>query len=93
MHPIHRGISTRGAFIYKDVFEARAKWRRIGLELGLTAGTLDGSHSITEDQLERVLLEWLNTGSATRQQLIDALFSAPVGESRLSGELERKYYG
>ena len=72
----------------------RAKWRRIGVELNLTPGTLDAIEQRSQDpddRMERVLIEWLNKGTATWRELVDALFSVPVGETKLSRQLERKY--
>ena len=72
----------------------RAKWRRLGLELDLTPGTLDTieqRYSDPADRLERVLLEWLYGGSATWRQLVEALWSPPVGETKLARGLEEEY--
>ena len=80
--------------VYKELFEARAKWRRIGLELNLTPGTLDAieqRNAIPGDRLERVLIEWLNKGTGTWRELVDALFSVPIGEINLAKQLEQKY--
>ena len=80
--------------VYKEVYEARAKWRRIGLELNLTYGTLDAIEKRSPDpadQMERVLIEWLNKGTATWGELVKALFSIPVGKTELARSLERKY--
>ena len=80
--------------VFKELFQVRAKWRRLGLELDLTPGTLDSielRHSDPADQLERVLLEWFKKGSATWRQLVEALWSTPVGEVKLARDLEEKY--
>ena len=80
--------------VYKEVYEASAKWRRIGLELNLTHVTLDAIEKRSPDpadQLERVLIEWLNKGKATWEELVKALFSTPVGETELARSLEKKY--
>ena len=72
----------------------RAKWRRLGLELDLTPGTLDAiqqRYPEPEDRLERVLLEWLKRGSATWRQLVEALWVAPVSETKLAKDLEGRY--
>ncbi len=70
------------------LFEVRAKWRRIGLELELTPGTLDATEQAKtnpSDRLEAVLVDWLRGATtATWKQLIDALRSAPVREIRLA---------
>ena len=80
--------------VFNEVYEARAKWRRIGLELNLTHGTLDAIEKRSPDpadQLERVLIEWLNNGMATWEELVKVLFSIPVGETELARSLEKKY--
>ncbi|XP_064385868.1 uncharacterized protein LOC135334570 isoform X2 [Halichondria panicea] len=81
--------------IYEALFEVRAKWRPIGLELRLTPGTLDAIEQgkiNPSDRLEAVLLDWLRvTIGATWEQLIDALRSALVREIRLAEKLELKY--
>ena len=72
----------------------RAKWRRIGIDFGLTPGTLDAieqSYQYPADRMERVLLEWLNKGAATWRQIVATLWSVPVGETKLAQELEEKY--
>ncbi len=78
--------------IYGALFEVKAKWQPIGLELGLTPGTLDAIEQMKinpSDRLEAVLLDWLlGATAATWEQLIDALRSAPVGANQLARQLE-----
>ena len=72
----------------------RAKWRRLGIELDLTPGTLDAiqqRYPEPEDRLERVLLDWLNRGTATWRQLVEALWSCLVGETLLAQKLRNRY--
>ena len=76
------------------MFEARAKWRRIGLELELAHGDLeaiDSRYRNPEDQLEQVLAKWLNRGEATWRQLSEALYSVPVGETALAEQVRMKH--
>ena len=80
--------------VLKEVFEVRAKWWTLGLELYLTTDTLDDiqqRYSEPEDQLERVLIKWLKRGSATWQQLVVALSSDFLDESRFAEKLKEKY--
>ncbi len=81
--------------VYGALFEVRAKWRRIGLELGLTPGTLDAIEQRKinpSDRLEAVLLDWLRGATAaTWEQVIDALRSALVGAIQLARKLELKH--
>ena len=72
----------------------RSKWRRLGLELDLAPGTLDAierERPQLDDRLERVLHEWLNSGSATWRQLVEVLESYIVNENNLAGKLRERY--
>ena len=76
------------------MFEARAKWRRIGLELELAHGDLeaiDSRYRNPDDQLEQVLAKWLNRGEATWRQLSEALYSVPVGETALAKQVRMEH--
>lgn len=76
------------------MFEVRAKWRGIGLELGLTPGTLSSieqRYTDPKDRLYQVLSEWLAKGAATWSDLIAALWSVPVGETKLAGSIQKQY--
>ena len=80
--------------MYKALFQARAKWRRIGIELNLVPGTLDAIQLMSldpADWLEKVLTEWLNKETATWRELVDTLKSVPVGETKLAKQLEQQY--
>ncbi len=80
--------------VYNAVFEARAKWRRIGLQLELTHGDLeaiDSHYRNPDDQLEEVLAKWLKGGEATWRQLTEALYSVPVGETALAKQIRMKH--
>ena len=81
--------------VCEELVEVRAKWRPIGLKLGLTSGTLaaiEQEKSKTFDRLEEVLLDWLRvTIGASWKQVIDALRSALVREIQLAEKLELKY--
>ena len=95
-YPVHAAIASDCLNqsdlkqVYKAVFDARAKWRRIGLELELAHGDLeaiDSRYRNPEDQLEQVLAKWLNRGEATWRQLSEALYSVPVGETALAKQI------
>ncbi len=91
------GLGTKDLqHIYGALFEVRAKWRPIGLELGLTPGTLDAIEQRKinpSDRLEAVLLNWLQvTRGATWEHLIDALRSA-TGAIQLARQLELEHSG
>ncbi len=73
--------------VYNAVYDARAKWRKIGLQLKLTHGDLEAINSQYQnpgDQLEQVLAQWLKGGEATWRQLMKALCTVPVGETALA---------
>ncbi len=80
--------------VYKVVFEARAKWRLIGLQLELTHGDLEAinlHYRNPDDQLERVLAKWLRGGEATWRQLMEALYSVSVRETALAEQIRMKH--
>ena len=90
------GLGTKDlVHVYEELFYVRAKWRPIGLKLGLDPGTLDAikqGQANPHDRLEAVLLDWLQvTKGATWEQLINALQSALVREIKLAEKLELKY--
>ncbi len=92
------GLGTKDLkIVYRALFEVRAKWRRIGLELDLTPGTLDAieqrKNIDPSDRLEAVLVDWLRgaTAATTWKQLIDAVRSAPVDEMQLARKLELEH--
>ena len=81
------------ASIQKAIWEGRAKWYNIGLELGLTAGTLDAiqqtNHHIIDDCFRATLKEWLSRSDLkpSLKCLADALIARPVGLVQLAEEL------
>ena len=80
--------------VINAVYEVRAKWRRIGIQLNLTPGTLDAieiEHSLVSDRFEKVLSDWLRAGSASWENLVIALWSTPVGEIKLAKQLGQKH--
>ncbi len=80
--------------VYNAVYDARARWRRIGLQLELTHGDLeaiDSHYRNPDDQLEQVLAKWLKGGEATWRQLMEALYSVPVGETAMAEKIRMKH--
>ena len=80
--------------VYNELYNVRAKWRQIGIQLNLAPGTLDAIQMMSIDPaywLEKVLTEWLNKETATWRELVDALNSVPVGETKLGRKLEQQY--
>ena len=82
------------ADVQRTLWEGRVKWYNIGLELGLTAGTLDAiqltnKHDV--DECFRVMLkEWLRKSELlpTWSSLAKALRALPVGLEQLAEQLQ-----
>jgi len=78
------------------LYEARAKWYDIGVELKLSPGTLTSIgkdyHGVAE-YLREVCSEWLKCidPPPTWEALAEALESRPVGEGHLAQQLRDKY--
>lgn len=81
------------ASIQGAIWEGRAKWYNIGLELGLTAGTLDAiqqtNHHIVDDCFRATLKEWLSRSDLkpSLKSLANALVACSVGLAQLTEEL------
>ena len=80
------------AAVRSKVWEARAKWYDIGLELGIHAGTLNAIKSDNDnvgDQFREMLWKWLNKVDPppTRKQLAKALESPSVGHGHLAEQI------
>ena len=81
------------AFVQETVWEGRAKWYNIGLQLGLTAGTLDAiqrtNHHDTGDCFRDTLKEWLSKIdlNPSWNSLARALRAPPVGLGELAEQL------
>lgn len=84
------------ADIQRAVWEGRAKWYNIGLELGLTAGTLDAilqtNKHVVDDCFRAMLKEWLSKSDPfpTWSSLAKALRTQPVGLEQLAEQLPAK---
>ena len=76
------------------MWEARSKWYNIGLELGLTVGTLDAikksNHCDVDDCFRATLIEWMRNSKLkpTLSSLADALKSPTVGLPHLAEDIE-----
>ena len=71
------------------VWEARAKWREIGKELGFTKHDLDTLDGDAGANLESVLVVWMRRGNATIDQLLAVLRSDGVCRPDLAVKIER----
>ena len=78
--------------VRSKVWDARAKWYDIGLELGIDPGTLDAiksNNDNVEDRLREMLRKWLNKidPPPTNSQLAKALESRSVGYCHLAEQI------
>ena len=81
------------AEVQRKVWEGRAKWYNIGLELGLTVGTLDAIQLTNKHDVDEcfraMLKEWLRKSEPfpTWSNLAKALRAPPVGLEQLAEQL------
>jgi hypothetical protein len=81
------------AKVQRAVWEARAKWYNLGLELGLTAGTLDAIQQTNANNVDNcfraMLKEWLRKLELfpTSSSLDRSLRAPPVGLEALAERL------
>ena len=81
--------------VIKELNDVRAEWYNIGVQLGVSVGTLKAikKQCLNEpfDCLRETLTKWLKTclSPPTWTNIVDAL--SVVGEARLAAELEHKY--
>ena len=81
------------ASVQRAVWEGRAKWYNIGLELGLTAGALDSIKLANQGDpdycITSILKEWLRRAELqpSRSSLASALKALPVGLGHLAVQL------
>ena len=82
------------AAVQRAVWEARSKWYNIGLELGLTVGTLDAikqsNHYDIDGCFTEILKQWLRNFKLepTLNSLADALKSPTVGLAQLAEDIK-----
>ena len=83
--------------VRREIYEARAKWYDIGIELEIPTGTLKSIKSMYDSPAE-CLVEMLDTWlkqvdpKPSWRELINALEQPTVGEERLADRLKHKYY-
>ena len=78
--------------VQKLLWEARAKWYNIGLELRLTEGDLDAINSDNRDVdscFRCMISKWLRKDNPkpTWAEIIDALMAPPVSYQQLASQL------
>ena len=76
-----------------ELYDARTKWKRIGLGLRLPPSDLDAMSGDPLDCLQNSLSQWLNgiDPLPTWDALIAVLRSRVVGEEKKAQELEEKF--
>ena len=89
-------LTTSDLSIVQDaVFDARAKWYEIGLQLGVPPSSLDSIRIDGDSNGEKLcetLKVWLKTVlKPTWQNILDALRSRAVGELKIAASVEAKY--
>lgn len=76
-------------------YEARAKWKQIGIQLNLTSGDLEAiskENQKSGDRLTALLDLWLrNSEEGTWAVLVEALCSPFVGHAKLAKTISKKY--
>ena len=81
------------------MWDVRAKWRSLGLELGVDPYSLDAisvqHRDRPDDCLTHVLQQWLDRGDPepTWDRLIEALEARPVGFLELARTLRDRHIG
>ena len=76
----------------KELHNVRAKWYNIGVQLGVSVGTLkaiEKQYYDPTDCLRETLTTWLKSSNSTWSNIVDAL--NVVGEVRLAADLQHKY--
>ena len=85
------------ATVQRKVWEGRPKWYNLGLELGLTPGTLDSikqtNHYDTDECFKATLKEWLSKPELDRSwsKLAKSLNEKTVGFGYLAEEIYLEY--
>lgn len=85
------------ASVQEQLWEGRAEWYNIGLQLGLTAGTLDAIKLEQQGAPGRCFTEilklWLRSPKLrpSRSRLIEALRAETVKREDLAEKIEKKY--
>ena len=83
------------------LWKARAKWKNIGICIGVDAGTLDTMKGSDDDCLRETLSHWLkgvydpdepNSKPRTWYTLIEALRTKTVNEAAMADKLEEEKY-
>ena len=82
------------ASVQEALWEGRAKWLNLGLELGLSKGTLDAiqrtNHHVVDDCFRETLAMWLRSYELrpSWRSLARSLRAAPVGLGELADQID-----
>ena len=79
---------------FDEVYDAKAKWKVLGLKLGVTIGELDAIEmdSNVDIKLMKTLAKWLQSGkNGTWKNLAEAVGADTVGRVDLKQRLLAKY--
>ena len=82
--------------VYRELLPIAHKWKKLGIQLGVSYGSLEKIEVIypygNERLLREVLQEWMKSDpNPSWQFLIEVLRSPSVNERRLANELERRF--
>ena len=81
-------VDSHLMLLKEAIWDARAKWRDIGLKLKVSEGDLATIHGRTDaDCLHEVLVHWMHTGRARIDDLLKALESKVIGHSDIAKEI------
>ena len=84
------------ATVQRALWEGRAKWYNLGLELGIPLGTLDAiqqtNRYVTDDCFRATLVTWLRSYELrpSWSSLAKSLRAAPVGLEELADQLNSR---
>ena len=82
--------------VVEKLNDTRVKWYEIGLQLGVSVGTLNAikkDYNSTSDCLRETLMTWLKTSPSppTWNNIVDVLRRSTVGEVRLAEDLNTRH--
>ena len=81
--------------VFDEVYDAKAKWKVLGLKLGVAIGELEAIESVgsnIDNKLMTTLAKWLQSGkNGTWKDLAEAMGADTVGREDLKQTLLEKY--
>ena len=81
-------VNTHLLHVKRAIREARVRWKDIGRGLHLLDGDIRSIREEDDEEcLHKVLSLWMETGSATIYQLLEALENPPVSRKDIAGEI------